>query len=169
MPNPILKSSFNPDSRTYELRGEPMTVSGVMNKLIGLAVLMTISGGATWYLFAIGNLDKVYAITTIGIIVGFILAMVASFARKTAPVTVPLYAFAEGAALAGLSCFFEAQFPGIVVKAVGMTFITLFAMYFLYAARVIKVTEKLRSAIITVTFSILIFYLISWILMLFKI
>ena len=169
MPNPILNSSFNPDSRTYELRGEPMTVNGVMNKLFALAVLMTVSGMATWYQFAIGNFDKVNIIMMAGFIVGFILAMLACFVRKTAPVTVPLYAFAEGAALAGISCFLEAQFPGIVVKAVGMTFITLFVMYFLYAARVIKVTEKFRSAIITVTFSILIFYVISWILMLFKI
>lgn len=169
MSNPILNSSFNPETRNYDMYAKPMTMGGVMNKLGLLAVLMTLSGGATWYQFVIGNLDKVQMLTYGGLFVGFILAMVASFARKTAPVTVPLYAFAEGAALAGLSCFFEAQFPGIIIKAVSMTFITLFAMYFLYAARVIKVTEKFRSAIITVTFSILIFYVISWILMLFHI
>ncbi|MBQ2644907.1 Bax inhibitor-1/YccA family protein [bacterium] len=169
MSNPILNSSFNGETRTFDVYGKPMTIGGVMNKLCLLALLMMLSGGATWYQFAIGNLDKVSALTMIGLIAGFIFALVASFARKTAPITVPLYAFAEGAALAGISCFLEAQFPGIVVKAVAMTFITLFSMYFLYETRIIKVTEKLRSAIITVTFSILIFYVISWLLALFKI
>ena len=168
MSNPILKSSFNPETRTFA-QGQPMTVGGVMNKLGLLAVLMAVSGCATWYQFVIGNLDKVYMLAFGGLIVGFVLAMIASFARKTAPVTVPLYAFAEGAALAGISCFFEAQFPGIVVKAVSMTFITLFVMYALYSSRIIKVTEKLKSTIITMTLSILVFYIISWILMLFHI
>ncbi|MCR5260509.1 MAG: Bax inhibitor-1/YccA family protein [Candidatus Gastranaerophilales bacterium] len=169
MSNPILKSSFNPENRSFALEGKPMTVGGVMNKLGLLAVLMFISGGATWYQFVIGNLDKVYMLTMGGFIVGFVLAMITCFARKAAPFTTPLYAFAEGAALAGLSCILEAQFPGIVVKAVSMTFITLLAMYVLYAGRIIKVTEKLKSAIITVTFSILVFYIISWILALFHI
>lgn len=169
MSNPILNSSFNPESRNFALQGEPMSIRGVMNKLGLLAILMTLSGGATWYQFVIGNIDKVYVLTFGGLFVGFILAMIASFARKTAPITVPLYAFAEGAALAGLSCFFESQFQGIVVKAVSMTFITLFVMYGLYTARVIQVTEKFRSTIITVTLSILVFYIISWILALFHI
>lgn len=169
MSNPILKSSFNPETRNFALQGEPMTIKGVMNKLGLLAVLMTLSGAATWYQFVIGNMDKLQLLTYGGFIVGFILAMIASFVRKTAPVTVPLYAFAEGAALAGLSCILEAQFPGIVIKAVSMTFITLFVMYFAYTARVIKVTDKLRSTIITVTLSILVFYIISWVLALFNV
>lgn len=169
MSNPILNSSFNTDSRTYQLNSAPMTMGGVMNKLMLLAVLMTLSGGATWYQYAIGNVDKVYTLTMVGLVAGLILALVASFARKTAPVTVPLYAFAEGAALAGISCFLEAQFPGIVVKAIASTFATLFAMYFLYAAKIIKVNEKFRSLLLTVTASIFIFYLISWVLLLFNI
>lgn len=169
MTNPILNSSFNPETRAFELQGPPMTIGGVMNKLGFLAILMALSGGATWYQFAIGNFDKVSALAIGGLVVGLIMALISTFARSIAKFTIPIYAFAEGAALAGISCFFEAQFPGIVVKAVAMTFITLFAMYFLYAARVIKVTETFRSTIITMTVSILVFYLIAWILSLFHI
>ena len=165
--NPVLQKNFS--ARPLVLQGEPMTVSGVMNKLGFLAVLMTISGAATWYQFSIGNLDKVNLLMYGGMIIGFILALVATFFRKSAPYVVPLYAFAEGAFLAGLSCFFEAMQPGVVIKAVSLTFITVFAMYFLYAARVINVTEKLRSTIITMTLSIIIFYLITWVLALFHI
>ena len=165
--NPILQNSFT--DRPITLQGQPMTVSGVMNKLCFLAVLMTVSGAATWYQFSIGNIDKVNLLMYGGMIVGFILALVASFVRKSAPYVVPLYAFAEGAFLSGLSCFFEAMFPGIVVKAVSLTFLTIFAMYFLYVTRIITVTEKLKSTIITMTFAIIIFYLITWILAIFHI
>lgn len=165
--NPILRNSFN--DRAITLQGQPMTISGVMNKLGFLAILMTLSGAATWYQFSIGNIDKVNILMYGGMIIGFILALVASFVRKSAPYVVPLYAFAEGAFLAGLSCFFETMFPGIVVKAVSLTFLTIFAMYFLYATRVIKVTETFKSTIITMTFALMIFYLITWILAIFHI
>ena len=165
--NPVLNNSFS--SRPLVLQGQPMSISGVMNKLGFLAILMAISGAATWYQFIIGNVDKVNLLMYGGMIAGFILALIASFVRKSAPYVGPLYAFAEGAFLAGLSCFFEAMFPGIVVRAVALTFITVFAMYFLYATRVINVTEKLRSTIITMTLSIMIFYLIAWVLSIFHI
>lgn len=161
MSNPVLSRTFNDEHYTGST---PMTVSGVMNKLGLMAILMTLSGGAVWYQFISGNIDKVNILTTGGFIVGFILAMIICFARKTAPYLVPLYAFAEGAALSGLSCFFEAQFPGIVMRAVGLTFMTIFAMYFLYATKLIKVTEKFRSTIITMTFAVMIFYLIALVL-----
>ena len=165
--NPILRNSFS--ERVVSLQSQPMTVSGVMNKLGFLAILMTLSGAATWYQFSIGNIDKVNTLMYGGMIIGFILALVASFVRKSAPYVVPLYAFAEGAFLAGMSCFFEAMFPGIVVKAVALTFLTIFGMYFLYAAKVITVTDKLRSTIITMTFALMAFYLITWVLALFHI
>ena len=165
--NPILSNSFG--SRPLVLEGQPMTISGVMNKLGFLAILMTISGAATWYQYVIGNVDKVNLLMYGGMIIGFILALIASFVRKSAPYVVPLYAFAEGAFLAGLSCFFETMFPGVVVKAISLTFITVFAMYILYATRAISVTDKLRSTIFTMTFAIIIFYLITWILSLFHI
>ena len=42
-------------------------------------------------------------------------------------------------------------------------------MYLLYATRVISVTDKLRSTLFTMTFAIMIFYLITWILSFFHI
>lgn len=169
MSNPILNSAFNEKENIYQLQDAPMTINGVLNKLGLISVLMFISGGVTWYQFAIGNYDKVMAITTCGFVIGFILAMVTCFVKKAAKYTVPLYAFAEGAALAGISCVLEAQFSGIVINAVALTFITLFSMFMLYSAKIIKVNETFRNTLITVTCSICIFYLISWVLALFGI
>lgn len=167
MSNPILNSAF--EQRPYEIQSAPMTINGTLSKLGLMAVLMAVAGGATWYQYALGYFDKVNAITMIGLIVGIVLAMIICFSRKAMPVLVPIYAFAEGAALAGISCQFEAMFPGIVVKAVSLTFMTLFAMVFLYATRVIQATEKFRATIITATFAVMIFYLISFVLSLFHI
>ena len=146
-----------------------MTVNGVVNKLGIMALLMFLSGAATWYQFSIGNIDKVMALMTGGLIIGFILALVTTFSKNIAKYTISLYAFAEGAALAGISCFFEAQFPGIVVKAVSLTFITLIVMCLLYSAKVIRATETFKSTLMTMTFSIMVFYIISLILSFFHI
>lgn len=167
MSNPILNSAF--EQRPYELNSTPMTINGTLSKLGLMTVLMAIAGGATWYQFILGNFDKVNTLTTVGLIVGFVLALIICFSRKAMPVLVPLYAFAEGAALAGLSCQFEAMLPGIVIKAVSLTFLTLMAMAFLYATKVIQATEKFRSTIITATFAVMIFYVINLVLSLFHI
>lgn len=167
MSNPILNSAFN--ERPFEVQSAPMTVNGVVSKLGLMAVLMAIAGGITWYQFAIGNVDKVNMLMYGGFIVGFILAMVACFARKATKYVIPFYAVAEGAALSGVSCYFEAMLPGIVIKAVSLTFLTLFAMLFLYATKAIQVTDKLRGTIFTMTVALMVFYIITWILSLFHI
>ena len=53
---------------------------------------------------------------------------------------------------------------GIVMQAVVLTFATAFAMLALYAFRVIRVTEKLRSIVIAATGGIMLFYLVAFVL-----
>ena len=167
MSNPILNSAF--EQRPYEIQSAPMTINGTLSKLGLMAVLMAVAGGATWYQYALGYFDKLNVITTVGLIVGFVLAMIICFASKAMPILVPIYAFAEGAALAGLSCMFESMCPGVVIQAVALTFVTFFAMLFLYATRVIQATEKFKGTIITATFAVMIFYIINLVLSLFHI
>ncbi|MDB4358489.1 Bax inhibitor-1/YccA family protein, partial [bacterium] len=62
-----------------------------------------------------------------GLIVGFITAMVICFKQTWAPTLSPVYAIAEGLFLGGVSASFEAQYPGIVIQAIGGTFGTLAA------------------------------------------
>ena len=51
----------------------------------------------------------------------------------------------------------------------GVTVITFFTMFVLYQTRIIVVTKRLRTVIITAAASIFIFYIISWILSFFGI
>ncbi len=142
----------------------PMTVQGTLNKLLMLFGIMAISGGAVWYQYVLGYADKVSFLTMTGLIVGLVVGFIIAFKQNLAPVLTPVYAFAEGALLGGLSSYFNAMYPGILIQAVALTFLSVFSMAFLYKTGIIRVTERLRSTIITATVAVAIFYLIGLIL-----
>lgn len=139
----------------------PMTVQGALNKTLLLVIIMLISGGAVWQQFSLGYLDKVNMLMMTGLIVGLITGFIIIFKQNLAPLLSPVYAFAEGALLGGLSSTLESTFPGIVIQAVALTFLAIFSMAILYKTGVIRATERFRSTVITATFSIMIFYLIG--------
>ena len=142
----------------------PMTVQGTLNKLLISFMILAASGAIVWYQYLLGYADKVNMLTWGGLIVGMILGFVIAFKQNLAPTLTPIYAFAEGAFLGGISVVFNQMYPGIVMQAVALTFLAVFAMGILYKAGIIKVTDKLRSTIITATFAVGIFYLIGIVL-----
>ncbi|MDD3236976.1 MAG: Bax inhibitor-1/YccA family protein [Candidatus Gastranaerophilales bacterium] len=157
--NPVFSQGVVGDVQSIE--GAPMTVSGTMNKLILCMFIMIASGAAVWQQFTLGYMDKVNMLMMAGLVIGLISGFAIIFKRDWAPVLTPVYAFAEGALLGGLSSILEAQFKGIVVQAVALTFMAVLAMAILFKANIIRATEKFRSAIITATFAIAILYFIS--------
>lgn len=166
--NPMFNNSVF-DSNTV-LTEQPMTISGTLNKLFLLSVIFSLGAGAIWYKFALGHFDLVSIAFVIALFATIILAFVIRFKPQSSPYTTPLYALGEGVLLATISCLFEAQYPGIVVSAVMITFITLFSMFFAYKTCLIQATETFKKVIILATSSIFIFYLISIIAMwLFKV
>ena len=66
--------------------------------------------------------------------------------------------------LGGISAIFEAQYPGIVIQAIGLTFGTLGVLLFAYKSGWIKPTENFRLIIVAATGGIAILYLISFIM-----
>lgn len=166
MANPILRNSFNTEERVYE--GEPMTISGAINKTLTLLALVTVSAGYTWYLMASGFTDKASMLCLGGAVAGFILALVIIFSRgRLAPVLSPFYAIGEGFFIGGISSFFEAAYSGIVMQAVAGTLAALLSMLLLYRAKVIQCTDKFRAVLFTATMSIGVIYLIQIIASLF--
>ncbi len=139
-----------------------MTYGGVAGKSLFLLLLLVLSAAFTWKQFAIENINYVFVATIISLIVGLILVFVISFKPKTAPILSPVV-------LGGISAYFEQEFTGIVIQAVLGTFAALFSLLALYASRVIKVTDKLRTTIILATLSIGVLYLAELILALFHI
>ena len=140
-----------------------MTLEGTVNKTGILLALVIISAFYTWSLFfSSGNSPAaVMPIAIGGAIVGFILALVTIFKKQWAGATAPLYAIAEGLFLGAISAIFEAQYPGIVIQAVGLTLGTLASLLFLYKTGIVKPTENFRLMVTSATMGIALLYLVS--------
>jgi uncharacterized YccA/Bax inhibitor family protein len=139
-----------------------MSLAGTVNKT-GILLLCCLGTALwTWHLFlADRDPASITGLMLLGLIAGFILAMITIFVQKASPFTAPLYALAEGLALGGLSAMLEVRYPGIAIQAVSLTFGTLFVLLFLYSSHIIKVTDKLRLGIVAATGGIAFFYLIE--------
>ena len=164
--NPFLRrSGFDGYGYAYAPVGERMTLVGTANKVIILLLLVMATAFGTAYLFFYTHLAAlVMLLMILGMIGGFIVALITIFKQNLAPVTAPLYAVFEGLAVGGISAIFEVMFPGIVFQAVSMTFIVLLIMAFLYRSRIIKVTRGFRIAIISAIGAIMVVYIAEIIL-----
>ena len=97
-------------------------------------------------------------------LIGFILAMVTVFKPTLGHITVPAYALAQGVFLGVISMIFNAQYPGIVVQAVFLTFGTLGALLLAYMSVLIKATENFKLGIVAATGGIALLYFINFIM-----
>ena len=112
-----------------------MTISGTAHKTLFLLVLAMGAACFTWSRTFQGlEADPTSALPWAigGAIVGFIAAIIICFKHTWAPALAPVYALAEGLFLGGVSASLEAQYPGIVIQAVGGTFGTLFGLLMAY-------------------------------------
>lgn len=148
-----------------EHSGEPMTLGGTVNKTAMLVALMMITAVFTWGTF-FENRDPAAVVPYMwgGIIGGLIMALITIFKKTWAPVTAPIYALVEGFAIGGISAFYEAQFPGIVIQAASLTFATLAALLMAYKTGLIKATENFKLGVVAATGAIFLIYLVNIIL-----
>ncbi len=174
--NPVLNNKayktrattvFDADGRPVEIidYNSTMTVQGAINKsFLTLALLI---GGA----FVVWNLANagvnIFPFMIGGAITAFIVLLIAMRKTDYAHYLVPAYAILEGIFIGGISFFFESMYPGIVLQAVGGTFVTAFVCFLLYRFKVVKVTEQFKSVVIASTLAIATYYFISIILSMF--
>lgn len=164
MANPILdENRFKASVQNYALfKNGVMTLQGTINKTFFLLFVCLLGAMLGWAKAA------VMAPLMWPILIGaFVLAMIISFKPNAAPMLSPVYAFLEGLFLGVISLYFNQQYQGIVMQAVGITIGVFFVMLFLYKARIIKVTAGFAKAIISATFGIALFYLATIVLGLF--
>jgi uncharacterized YccA/Bax inhibitor family protein len=168
--NPALGSKVFDNSAVTDY-SEVMTMRGTMNKFGFMLLMLLGSAYYSWKQFAEGG--NVTPLIWTGIIGGFITAIIIIFKKEWAPYLAPLYGLLEGLFLGAISAAynnaFAAQAPNIVIDAVGLTFGTAIAMYFLYTFKVIRATERFKSVIITATAGIAVFYLITLIMGMFHV
>lgn len=146
-------------------REKQMTIQGTVNKALLLLICAFITAAWTWNLFYRAmNPQVVLPLLGVGAIGGLIVALVTIFKQSWAPVTAPLYALLEGLVIGGVSSVAEAQFPGIVIQAVGLTFGTCLALLLAYKSRLIRATENFKLGVVAATGGIALFYVVSLVL-----
>ncbi len=137
--------------------GEPMTISGAVNKTGILLICVIATAFWSWSRFLAAP-DQAMGFVLIGGIGGFITALVTIFKKEWAPVTAPIYALLEGLVMGSISAMYEMRFHGIVIQAVGLTFGVLFALLLAYRSGFIRATENFKLGVIAATGGIALFY-----------
>ena len=165
--NPMFRNDIY--EQAYALTERPMTISGTMNKLLLLGLVMLLAVAGVYYQFSLGRYDFVQMAMTGGIIVGFIIMIVLMFKKDLVQYLAPIYAVAQGAAISAISCHFELQFPGIVIQAISLTFLVVLSMATLFKTGLVRATEKFKTTLMVGTMTIGLFYFLSFILMLFNV
>jgi uncharacterized YccA/Bax inhibitor family protein len=168
--NPVFGKNIFNQSATGTADGV-MTVNGTINKT-GLMLLIVIFAATfTWRKF-FGAIDPsipgaippgVIGWMLGGAIGGFITAIITTFSPRRAAMTAPIYAVFEGLFLGAISAMFEAMYPGLVMRAVSLTFGVFFIMLLLFRSGAIRATEKFKTVIFAATGAIALVYLVSFI------
>jgi len=163
--NPGLNDKTFASQPLVGLGGERMTVSGAVNK--SFLLLVVLLAGAFWpwsqYL-ATGDASVVTGPLLVGLIGGFVLALIISFKPNTASYLAIPYAALEGVAMGSISAMLERRYPGIAMQAVGATFAVFAAMLLAYRTGLIRATQRFRSIVVGATMAIALFYLATMVL-----
>lgn len=155
--NPTISEKLFQQSDRAVPAGEQMTISGTVNKIGILFLLLLIGASISWYmpspLFMWG-----------GAIGGFIVAIVTVFKKEWSPITAPLYAGLEGLFLGAISMVYASAYDGIIFNAVALTLGIFAAMLITYRSGLISVTHKFRMGIVAATGGVVLVYFASIIL-----
>jgi uncharacterized YccA/Bax inhibitor family protein len=166
--NPALSDNTFLDVGSGELRvghaDAAMTLEGTVNKTSVLLALVLLGAFFCWQQF--DGPESVARIMPLALgagILGLVLALVTVFKKTWSPITAPIYALVEGVFLGGISAIFEAQYPGIVMQAAGLTFATLAAMLMAYRSGMIKATENFKLGVVAATGAIFLLYVANFV------
>ena len=168
--NPIFgKNIFNQSATTAD--DGVMTINGTINKTGLMFLIVLFAATFTWRKF-FGAIDPlvpgaippgVLVWMIGGAIGGFITALITTFSPRRAAMTAPIYAVFQGLFLGAISAMFEAMYPGLVMRAVSLTFGVFFMMLILYRSGTIRASEKFRKVIFAATGGIAVVYLVSFV------
>ena len=143
---------------------ETMTLQGTVNKTALLLLLVVASAAYTWNMFLENRTQEMMMWMIGGALGGFAVAIATVFKKEWAPVTSPLYALAEGLFLGAISATPEAQYPGIVIQAVALTFGTAGCLLIAYKSGFIRPSENFKLGVFAATGGIAMIYMATIVL-----
>jgi uncharacterized YccA/Bax inhibitor family protein len=160
-----LGGSVFDDWAATERRATTMTVAGTAAKALGLLIVLGVCAAVAWTQVLRGQFSYGWMIGAA--IAGMIVGFVTIFVPKWAPITAPIYSACQGYFLGAISSVINQRYPGIASQAVLATVATALAMLFLYATRIVRVTDAFMRIVVGCTGALVLLYISSWILRLF--
>lgn len=126
-----------------------MTIDSVVQKTGLTLALLIVSAAATWAFLP----ERLFGFAMVAALVGMGLGLLVSFKRTINPGLVVAYAVIEGVFLGAISNVFNNAYPGIVVNAIGGTFVAFAGTLAAYKFFNIQVTPKFRKFVVAASFS----------------
>lgn len=148
-----------------------MTVNGTINKTGLMLLIVIFAASFTWRKF-FGAIDPanpmvmpsgIMTWTMVGAIGGLVMALITSFSPRRSAMTAPIYAVFEGLFLGAVSAMFEARFPGLVMRAVSLTFGVFLIMLMLYRSGTLRATNQFKKIMFAAMGGLMLVYLVSFI------
>lgn len=149
-----------------------MTVEDTVMKTLALFGILVVTAVVGWIWSMAGvsaaNPNPSAAPMIVGGLVGFVLAMVATFKKKPSVPVFIAYAAFEGLFVGGISAFFEFIFPGIVLQATLATLSVVGVTLALFASGKIRASARATKIFMIAMVGYLVFALLNVGLMLFN-
>ena len=144
-----------------------MTVEDTVWKTVALfaALLVTAVVGWVWTLSTVATSGPNMAPWLIGMIGGFVLAMVNIFKKQPSVPLIVAYAAFQGLCVGGISAYFEFLFPGIVMQATLATLAVVGVTLALFANGKIRASKKATKIFMIAMIGYAVFSLLNLILM----
>jgi uncharacterized YccA/Bax inhibitor family protein len=154
-----LEATWNAPAATPFDTGR-MSYEGTVLKTSGLLILLFCAAAVTWLVAP--------ALAFVGMLVGFVLALIIIFRKKPSPALTIAYAVAEGVFLGGFSAYIESVdgYQGIPLQALLATGITASVCLWLYRSGRVRVTAGFTRVMMVGMISYGIFCIANLIVML---
>jgi len=153
------------DGPVTPYRTARMTVDGAVTASAVLFVLLLAAGVVGWYSVheSVDGTVTFPGWVLAPMLAGFGLVMVSVFRPKLARITAPLYALCQGLVIGVISHVYNSQWHGIAAQAALGTAGVFATMLFLYATRLVRVTDKMRRVVIAATVGVVAIYVVGFI------
>ncbi|MFM9878345.1 MAG: Bax inhibitor-1/YccA family protein [Rhodoglobus sp.] len=138
------------------VEGETMTVENTIVKTV-MAFALLLAGAAVGWITA----PTIPFLWIGAAIIAFVLALVNIFKKEPSAPLILAYAVAEGVFIGGISSFYEAQFPGVVVQAVIATLVVVGVTLALFASGKIRASAKATKVFLIAMVGYLVFSLVN--------
>lgn len=144
------------------VEGETMTVEDTIAKTVGLFAVLLVGAGIGWI-----TAPTIPFLWIGAALVALVLALVNIFKKEPSPPLIFAYAAAEGVFIGGISAFYEAAFPGVVIQAVLATIVVVGVTLALFASGKIRASKRATKVFLVAMIGYGVFSLVNLGIMLF--